>query len=361
MDDVRGALVSLGWSERWEALFAPYGAEGLVPARVIRADRGMPLVATACGAVRAMPAVRLRKASADGDMPAAGDWVALDADEGHETPLIEAVLERSSAFVRAAADGSSNAQVLAANVDTVLIVHPIADVPNVRRLERELSLAWGSGAVPVVVLAKADLSADPQAAVRAVEAVALGVDVHLTSAATGEGVDALLAYADGHHTVALIGPSGAGKSTLINALIGEDRQTVAEVRISDGRGRHTTVVRELVPLPNGGVLVDTPGLRAVGVTDDEDGVDAAFPDIVERAEGCRFRDCTHADEPDCAVRAAVEAGELPAERLASWHKLRAEVRAATVRTDARLRAEEARKGRVFGRALKRYQKDHGRE
>jgi ribosome biogenesis GTPase len=251
--------------------------------------------------------------------------------------------------------------VLAANIDTVFVVHPIADAPNLRRVEREISLAWESGAVPVVVLSKADLSADPEAARAAVESIALGVDVLLTSARDAASVVPLTAYLTGHRTAVLLGPSGAGKSTLVNALLGEDRQATGGVRVSDGRGRHTTVARELVEVPGGGLLIDTPGLRALSLTGSEDGIAATFKEIDELAGACRFRDCTHQDEPGCAVRAAVESGEVPADRLASFHKLVREAHVAAARTDVHLRGEEKRKSKVLNKAIKEHYKQSGRD
>lgn len=351
----------LGYSPRWQALFGEHGDADIVPGRVVRADRGSVLVATANGTVRAEPSARLRKSARGAvDLPATGDWVALFAPADLDVPLVEAVLDRASAFMRGDPGKTSDVQVLAANIDTVFVVHSIAEEPNVRRVERELALAWDSGATPVVVLTKADLSPDPEAAHAAVEPVALGVDVHVTSVPQAQGITPLLAYAEGHRTVALIGPSGAGKSTLINALIGEERQATREVRLSDGKGRHTTAAREIVPLPNGGVLVDTPGLRALALTDVEEGISAAFPEIEALSAECRFRDCTHAGEPECAVERAVEAGTLPAERLESYHKLRREAEVAAMKTDARLRAEEVRKWKIIYKSVKALDKRTGR-
>ena len=356
------ALRALGYSPRWEALLEPYIRDGLTPARVIRSDRGSALIAAPGGIGRAQPSARLSKAARGGaDMPATGDWVAVQAGDDLEMPLIEAVLERASAITRGDPGKASEVQVLAANIDTVFVVHPIADPPNLRRVERELSLAWDSGATPVVVLTKADLSADPEAARTAVESVALGVDVLVTNALSGESAELLLAYITGHRTAVLVGPSGAGKSTLINALLGEQRLTTREVRIGDGRGRHTTVARELIQMPRGGVLIDTPGLRALGLTGSEEGIASVFPDIERLAGSCRFRDCAHHGEPSCAVQAAVESGVLPPERLASYHKLVSEAQAVAAKTDARLRAERDRQSKTISKAARDYFKLTGRD
>lgn len=355
-----GPLEALGYFGRWPALFAPYADEGLVPARVVRADRGSVLVASGEDMLRAEASGRLRRdATGPEDFPATGDWVALDPAPGHELALVHAVLPRSSAFVRVESGKTSVTQVLAANMDNVFVVHAIAGGPNLRRIERELAMAWDSGAVPVVVLAKTDLEDDPDEAREAVEAIAPGVDVCLTSAKTGVGIEDLRGYVRGGRTAVLIGPSGAGKSTLVNALLGEARQATREVRVSDGKGRHTTVARELIPLPGGGALLDTPGLRALALTDADDGIAAAFPDIEALARGCRFRDCAHETEPGCAVLEAVRTGELASDRLESRRKLLAEARAAAIRGDARLRAEERSKWRSIYRSLKDFYRHKG--
>ena len=356
------AYSSLGWSAHWQALFDDTGHEGLVPGHVIRTDRGSSLVATPAGVVRAKPSVHLLKASDDqAALPVVGDWVALLASAGLEVPLIEAVLDRRNAITRGGSGKTSGAQALAANIDTVLVVHPIADPPNLRRVERELSLAWDSGAAPVVVLTKADLSADPQAALEAIESIAIGVDTFLVNALDNESAAQLLSYIAEQRTAVLIGPSGAGKSTLINALLGEQRQATHDVRVGDGKGRHTTVARELIVIAGHGVIIDTPGLRALGLTGSEEGILSVFPDIEERADSCRFRDCRHNDEPGCAVQEAVASGEIPPERLENYHKLMREAQVAAARTDARLRAEENRKGKVMSKMIKNYHKHRGRK
>jgi len=354
-------LEDIGYSPRWKALFASHAAENLTPARVIRADRGSVLIATPDGIVRAKLSRHLSKcARGPADLPAVGDWVAVRDPADLDVPLVEAVLERASAITRGDPGKTSDVQVVAANIDIVFVVHPIERSPNLRRIERELTLAWDSGAVPVVVLTKADLSAAPDAAREAVEAVAFGADLRVTSAVSGEGVEALLAYVSDNRTAVLIGQSGAGKSTLINALLGEERQATRDVRVSDGRGRHVTVARELVQMPNGGLVIDTPGLRALAMTGSEDGISSTFPDVAEAARSCRYRDCTHSTEPDCAVQAAVQSGALPRDRLQSYHKLVREAEVAAMKTDARLRAEQDRKGKIIHKAAKNFYKRTGR-
>jgi ribosome biogenesis GTPase len=363
MDEVSGisSLIELGFSPHWQALHAPYEARGLAPARVIRAGRGGLLLATPSGVRLAKPAPRLINSIAKWEMPVVGDWVAVSLREDLDLPLVEGVLDRTSAIMRGDPGDTSRVQVLAANMDIVFVVHPIVDDPNLRRIERELALAWESGAVPVVVLAKADLSSAPEEALAAVQAVAIGADVHLTSAVTGVGVESLREYVARHRTAVLIGPSGAGKSTIINALLGEDRLATREVRVNDGRGRHTTVARELVQLSGGGLLIDTPGLRALALTGSEEGIASTFPEIEELARQCRFRDCAHTGEPGCAVQAAVEAGTLQAERLESYEKLTRETRFAATQTDPRLRAEEERRWKIIAKARRDLNRQSGRE
>jgi ribosome biogenesis GTPase len=349
------ALEALGYSPYWQTLFESFAEQGLTPARVVRGDRGSALIATPAGIVRGQPSARLSKAArGPADMPATGDWVAVAADDDLDVALVEAVLERKSAITRGDPGKAADVQILAANIDTVFVVHPIAEPPNLRRIERELALAWDSGAVPVVVLTKADLSADPEAARAATESVALGVDVLVTNALAGGSAELLRSYLEGHRTAVLVGPSGAGKSTLVNWLLGEQRQATHDVRESDGRGRHTTVSRELIQLPQGGVLIDTPGLRSLGLTGSEDGIASVFADVELLAESCRFRDCTHDHEPGCAVRAAVESGSLEPERVASYQKLLAEAQEAAARASGRLQAERDQKTKAISKAAKGY-------
>ena len=306
-------LDELGWGPHFEAAFAPYRERGLVPARVATQHRGGFELLGKDGELAGVPAGTLD------ELPAVGDWVAAAPLPDERKAVIEAVLPRRTAFTRS--DPWSDAEeVVAANVDTVLVVTAVGRDFSPRRLERYVAAAHESGAIPVVLVNKADLEPDT-AAVAAAQGVAPGVPVHLVSAKAGTGLDQLAAYLGPGRTVALLGSSGVGKSTLANRLAGTDLAT-GEVR-EDERGRHTTARRQLVPLPGGGLLLDTPGLRELQLSGAD--LDETFPEIAALAAGCRFRDCTHTHEPGCAVRAAVEAGELPRERLESYVKLTAEL------------------------------------
>lgn len=350
-------LTALGLTED-RAEYLEQHHPGLVPGRVVRSDRGFVFVSTEDGIRMARPATRLVKQADEGGVPVVGDWVVLGGDESE--PLAEDVLPRSTAIVRRDPGRAAKLQVLAANVDIVLVTHPLADTPNLSRLERELSLVWESGARPVIVLTKGDLSADAEAARVAVEQIAPGVPVHVTSAMSGEGLSEVQAYLEEGVTAVLIGPSGSGKSTLLNALAGQDIQETREVRVSDGRGRHTTVSRELVQLPGGGLVIDTPGLRAVGMWESAEGIDLAFSDVAALAEECRFRDCRHAGEPGCAVEAAVERGELEARRLESYRLLQDEVRHVEEQLDVRARLDRKQEDKKLARAIKRFYTDGGK-
>lgn len=292
------------------------------------------------------------------DLPAVGDWVALEPGAGRG--LIQAVLPRTSVFARRAAHTVAEEQIVAANVDIVFLLSAMDHDFNPRRIERYLTLAWESGAMPVVVLSKADSQSDPAPMIAEAERIAIGVPVLVTSARTGLGIEDLRARLAGHKTGALLGSSGVGKSTLINALVGYDRQETAAVRESDQRGRHTTTWRELVKLPGGGLLIDTPGMRALHLLEAEEGILASFADIEQLAGECDFRDCTHGPEPGCAVKRAVDSGTLPAERLANYHKLVAELAFLESKTDRKAQMEKKAAGRTGARALRKRLKDKER-
>ncbi len=331
------ALAPYGWDEDWAAAFAPYAADGLVPGRVVRVDRGQCDVVTAAGTVRADTEYVVPRDPMK--VVCTGDWVAVDPDG--DPRYARACLPRRTAFVRSTSSKRSEGQILAANVDHAVVAVSLAVELDLGRVERFLALAWGSGAQPVVVLTKADLVPDPVTLahlVRDVETSAPGVPVLGVSALHGDGLDVLVALV-GSGTSVLLGQSGAGKSTLANALVGADVMDVRAARDVDGKGRHTTTTRNLLALPTGGVLIDTPGLRGVGLYDAEGGVGQVFAEIEELAEGCRFHDCAHDSEPGCAVRAAVADGTLTERRLDSYRKLMRENQWIAAKTDARVRAE----------------------
>ena len=335
-----------GWSRELDEAFAPLRAEGLSPARVVVQQRGIYTVEADDGERSAEPSGRLRHEADEGGLPVAGDWVGLRGTR------IEAVLERRTAFVRKAAGEAAVQQVVAANFDLGLVVQALPDDVNPRRLERYVTAVWESGATPVVVLTKTDLADDVTAASLEVEAAAPGVSVHAISSVTGEGVEAVRALLAPNRTAVLVGSSGVGKSTLVNRLLGEERQAVGGLR-ADGRGRHTTTHRELLPIPGGGLLLDTPGMRELGLWAEEESLETAFDDVISLAADCRFADCTHEHEPGCAVRAAIEEGRLDPARLESFHKLAKELAYLERRTDARLQAEERKKWKAINKEQRR--------
>ncbi|MEV5170084.1 ribosome small subunit-dependent GTPase A [Streptomyces flaveolus] len=331
------ALAPYGWDESWAEAFAPFEADGLLPGRVVRVDRGQCDVVTADGTVRADTEFVVPRDPMK--VVCTGDWVAVDP--GGDPRYVRAYLPRRTAFVRSTSSKRSEGQILAANVDHAVVAVSLAVELDLGRVERFLALAWESGAQPVVVLTKADLVPDPVTLahlVQDVETSAPGVPVLTVSALHGDGLDVLVALV-GSGTSVLLGQSGAGKSTLANALVGADVMEVRAARDVDGKGRHTTTTRNLLALPSGGVLIDTPGLRGVGLFDAETGVGQVFTEIEELAGRCRFHDCAHESEPGCAVRSAVENGELPQRRLESYRKLLRENQWIVAKTDARLRAE----------------------
>ncbi|MFF7278413.1 ribosome small subunit-dependent GTPase A [Streptomyces griseorubiginosus] len=331
------ALAPYGWDEAWADAFAPYEPEGLIPGRVVRVDRGQCDIVTADGMLRAdtafvTPHDPMR-------VLCTGDWAVVEP--GGNPRYVRTYLPRRTAFVRSTSSKRSEGQILAANVDHAIVAVSLAVELDLGRIERFLALAWESGAQPVVVLTKADLVPDAVTLshlVQDVETTAPGVPVLTVSALDGEGLDVLVAVVSGGTTV-LLGQSGAGKSTLANVLVGEDVMQVHTTRDVDGKGRHTTTTRNLLALPGGGVLIDTPGLRGVGLWDAEVGVGQVFSEIEELAERCRFHDCAHESEPGCAVLAAIASGELAERRLESYRKLIRENQRIVAKTDARLRSE----------------------
>jgi ribosome biogenesis GTPase len=331
---------------------------GLVPGRLV-SSVGDGLAITDAGPTELVIQRRFaRDATSAADYPAVGDWLALEpVSEQPRQAALREILPRTGTFMRQRlSDGQP--QVLAANVDTAFLVSGLDHDLNLRRIERYLVLALDGGVTPVVVLNKVDIALDLARAVAEVHGVAAGTRVMVTSAIDGTGLDELASLLEPGTTACLLGSSGVGKSTITNALLGEERQVVRELREDDSKGRHTTSHRELFVVPGGGLLIDTPGLRTVGVLGEGESVQATFDEVESLARSCRFSDCRHETEPGCAVRAALEDGTISADRLASHHKLEAERRYAELRSDERARREADRK---LGRFFKRHKKDLRRQ
>lgn len=327
-------LTDWGWNDHWAEALARVSVDGGVPARVVgqERDRWAIQMEGGPGTARATPG------DPRAERPVVGDWIVVERGPLPADPWsVVAVLPRRAAFSRGAAGTGSSPQVLAANVDRAWVVHGLDAPLNPRRLERYLALAWESGATPEIILTKADLSSDPEMAAAAAGVVAPGVSVRTVSSASPAALEALRDVLRPGSTVVLLGPSGAGKSTLVNLLSGEDRTATSPVREGDRKGRHTTTRRELHRLPGGALLMDTPGIRELRVWELGEGLEQAFPEIAELAEGCRFGDCRHESEPGCAVRKAAEEGRLDPERLASYRKLEAEADYQARKTDHRAR------------------------
>jgi ribosome biogenesis GTPase len=339
-------LSRLGWDETLASAYRSFDRSDATPGRVLRSDRGVCTVLEATGVTRAGlgGGVLLQGARDPADLPCAGDWVVLRRWPDRRVTL-ECVLPRRTALIRRTSDKDSTGQVLAANMDTVAVVEPMDPEPDDARLERLLALAWESGAKPLVILTKSDTSTQPDAVARQLAELAPGVPVVPVSVRRGRGVEQVRAYAGAGRTLALLGRSGAGKSTLVNALAGTAVMPVQQIREADGKGRHTTAYRSLVLLPGGGAVLDTPGIRGVGLLDTAEGLDRAFADVAALAARCRFGDCGHEAEPGCAVTAALADGSLAPRRLASWRKLHREVEVESARRSARLAEAAGRRRR----------------
>lgn len=343
------ALQDLGWTPGHTTEFEPHAAAGLTPARVAAQHRGAYVLFSELGELRAAAAGRLsHEADGAGDLPAVGDWVAIAARPEESAATIHHVFARRTKFSRKVALDAAEEQVLAANVDAVFLVMSLNEDFNLRRLERYVTMAWESGAQPVVLLTKTDLCPEWELRVLEVEAIAFGVPVHAVSTVTGDGIDAVRSQLAPGKTIALLGSSGVGKSTLVNTLAGEELLATQTIREDDGEGRHTTTHRQLVLLPGGGLVLDTPGMRELQLWESSGGISETFADVEALASACRFSDCAHRTEPGCAVRAALDAGTLEFARWASYKKLQRELAHLERRLDKRLQAEERKRWAKVG-------------
>lgn len=353
-------LQKLGWDDRWAGAFEAHRAAGLLPARVALEHTHIYRVIAGGEERLARVAGRMRhRAASRADFPAVGDWVAID-DAKHGDARIRAVLPRRSRFSRRAAGDPTEEQIVAANIDTVFLVAGLDGDFNPRRIERYLLVAQESGASPVIVLNKADLVEDAAARADVMRAAAPGIPVHTVSCRVAATLVPLREYLAEGRTGALLGSSGVGKSTIVNRLVGFDMLATREVRLSDSRGRHTSTSRQMVLLPEGGIVIDTPGMREIQLWDTGEGMAGAFRDVEALGAECRFRDCRHRQEPGCAVRGAVDRGDLSPQRLESYHKLQDEQTHHAHQLDERAQLDEKRRARAMSKARKRFKEDDAR-
>ncbi len=350
-------LSELGWDAEWARLFAPYAADGLLPARVAIEFNYLYRLYAESGELQAQHAGRLRhQAEGRENLSAVGDWVAVLPTPGEATATIEAVLPRRSRFSRKVAGETTEEQIVAANIDTVFLVMGLDGDYNPRRLERYLLMAYESGARPVVLLNKSDVAEHLPADLDEIARIAAGIPVHAISARNRSGIEVVERYLGPGKTGALLGSSGVGKSTIVNALMGDEKLKTQDVRASDSRGRHTTRHRQLILLGRRGLLIDTPGMRELQLWTQSESARETFDDIEGLAGSCHFTDCRHREEPRCAVKQAIADGTLAAGRLESYLKLQDEMRSLDVRKDARAQIDEKRKMKTVSQSLKKLYK-----
>jgi ribosome biogenesis GTPase len=355
-------LHDLGWRDYFSQHFAQYTTMSLAPARVsLQHKQRYHLICGQGEFVGEVTGRLLHRSTSRADLPVVGDWVAVSVRQNEGAATIHAVLPRQTGLSRKAVlaggpgygEGKTEEQVLAANIDTVFLVGGLDNDFNVRRLERFAAVAWDSGANPVVILNKADVCENVDACVQEVEQSLFGVPVHPIAAVSGQGIDALRGYLLPGQTAVFLGSSGVGKSTIINALLGEDRLDTCGVRLDDSKGRHTTTHREMILLPDGGIVIDTPGVRRFTLWDNERGLERTFADVEDLAAKCRFSDCSHQNEPGCAIAEALEGGALDQSRFNSYLKLQKELRHLQRRQDDVARRREEREfDRMIAKRMK---------
>jgi ribosome biogenesis GTPase len=355
-------LIAYGWDEFFESRYLDQASDQEYPARVITEDRGSYGLISGWGEIRGEIRGKIRfEASGRGDLPAVGDWVTVQIDTDRSLAIITGILPRKSRFSRKVAGLRSEEQVVGANIDTVLMVTSLNRDFSARRIERYLVSILESGARPVLILSKADLCNNIPSRIAEAELAAPGTPVHAISCKNGDGIEELWQYITPGRTIALVGSSGVGKSTLINRLLGEKLLATREIRSSDDRGRHTTARRQIVLLPQGGMVLDTPGMRELQLWGSEHGFEHAFEDIDSLSRGCRFRDCRHGDEPGCAIREAISKAGLDANRLESYRKLEKELAYERRRSDTRAALEEKERWKKIHRWYRRTMRERDRE
>lgn len=346
-------LTSLGWNKFYEQQLTDNNKDGLIAGRVAAEQKQLYRIITEYGELNAEITGKMRF-NADGrkDYPAVGDWVMVSPRIAEGKATIHAILTRKTKFSRKIAGQVIDEQIVAANIDTVFIVNALNNDFNIGRLERYLILAWESGANPVIVLSKADLCSDIEQKIAEIEKIAIGVPIHAISSLQDEGLEQLHPYLTEGQTVALLGSSGVGKSSIVNRLIGESVMLVQAIRSGDDRGRHTTTHREMMPLDLGGLIIDTPGMREIGLWDSEAGLQTAFDDIEDIAKHCRFDDCAHGTEPGCAVQGAISSGELERRRYDNYVKLQRELAYLSRKEDQRAQLAEKDKWKKLTQSIR---------
>ncbi len=354
-------LQSLGWNDFFSAHFKSYAEQGFAVGKVAVEHKQYLRLYSEFGQITCEISGKFRhEARSQGEFPTVGDWIVFRRLADENKGIVQAILPRKSKISRKVAGQHTQEQIIAANVDFLFIVTSLNFDFNVRRLERYLTLAWDSGAGPVILLNKADLCDNPEYFVEQTAEIAFGVPVHFLSASNRDGLEQLQPYFKNNKTCAMIGSSGVGKSTIINKIIGEERQRVDTLRSSVEKGRHTTTQRELIILPGGGLLIDTPGMREIQLWDADRGIAEAFEEITTTAENCHFRDCRHRQEPGCAVRQAVKSGEIQMARYKNFQKMQDELQQLKEKQQLQSRLEAKRQDKILHRAIKNMKKIRGK-